>query len=269
MFTEGWKKLFAYHPDSYDYDKIAYDNKSDKQELYIAIPKGKKNFTTIIYFHGGGLFADGIEMPARLIDGETALITVRYRVSDGISGDNALDALDDAVLASAKSLDLIKELGGNMEQIFIGGTSAGAWQAAMVVMAPQLLAKYNHNGNEFAGLICVSGQLGTHFTLKRDLKYKEEPWAPVIDEYAPLKYVRADLPPILLITGDPQLEMPTRVEENRYMAAALRAVGHKDVSHYVFEGHKHGDIHLSCDRMIHCFVCRLTGKEPQAVGWGH
>lgn len=258
MMLNQWNDCFALQQDRYGRSMIRYGAQLPKQELYLGIPKGKQNFTTVLYFHGGGLTGDGIEMPPRLIDGECAVIAARYRVSDG--SNTALDALDDAVTATAWVMAHIPEYGGDPRKIFIGGTSAGAWQAAMVGMNPALLAKHGFDNRSLAGIMCVSGQMGTHFTVKADLHRKEHPWAPVIDEYAPLKYVSADLPPVLLMTGDYGMELPTRAEENAYMAAALREVGHKDARHHVLGGHAHCDIHFSCDRLMQNFIARRVAE---------
>lgn len=255
---EQWKNSFALQPGNYDLSMIRYGDGLPKQELYLGIPKGKRNFPSVLYFHGGGLTDDGIEMPLRLIDGECAVIAARYRLSDGTY--NSLDALEDGVLAVAWVMNHIAEYGGDPKKIFIGGTSAGAWLAAMAGMNPALLAGHGLDNRTLAGIMCVSGQMGTHFTLKADLKYKEHPWAPVIDDYAPLRYVSADLPPILLITGDFGMDMPSRPEENAYMAAALRAVGHQDARHHVLGGHAHGDIHFSSDRLMMNFIARRTAE---------
>lgn len=253
-----WNDLFALRPDRYTRSMVRYGAQLPKQELYLGIPEEKQNFATVLYFHGGGLTGDGIEMPLRLIDGEHAVIAARYRVSDGSA--TALDSLEDAAAATAWVMKHIAEYGGDPRKIFIGGTSAGAWQAAMVGMNPALLAKHGLDNRSLAGIMCVSGQMGTHFTIKTELRYREHPWAPVIDEYAPLKYVSPDLPPILLMTGDFGMDMPTRAEENAYMAAALREVGHKDARHHVLGGHAHGDIHFSCDRLMQNFIIRRIAE---------
>lgn len=256
---ENWKSFFQLQPGKYDFSKVSYGRGLPKQELYLGIPKGKKGFPTIVWFHGGGLVGDGADVPMKVPNGEYAAVGVRYRLSDG--HDTGLDSLEDAVLSVVWVLEHIREYGGDPERVFLGGTSAGAWLAAMVGMNPQLLAKYGYDNRKFLGLMLVSGQMGTHFQLKIDLKYKKESWAPVIDEYAPLNYVSKDLPPILLITGEPGLDMPTRVEENAYLAACLREVGHPDVRHCILGGHAHGIVHLSSDMLLLEFIDRQLRKQ--------
>src|SRR5690606_29667533 len=62
----------------------------------------------------------------------------------------------------------------------------------------------------------------------------------LIDSLAPLFWVRADAPPMTLITGDRELEMLGRYEENAYLARMLRIVGHKEVRLYEIDGYDHG-----------------------------
>jgi hypothetical protein len=40
---------------------------------------------------------------------------------------------------------------------------------------------------------------------------------PVIDRWAPLYHVRGDAPPLLIVTGDRELELLGRYEENAYL----------------------------------------------------
>lgn len=255
---ENWKWHFGLQTGKYEISMVRYGAELPKQELYLGIPKNKRGFATLLYFHGGGLTGDGIEVPLRCVDGELCVIGARYRLSDGTY--NALDSLEDAVLATAWVMKHIAEYGGDPKKIFIGGTSAGAWLTAMVLMNPALLKKYGCDNRSLAGLLSVSGQMGTHFTVKRDLHYREHAWAPMIDEYAPLKYVSADLPPVLLITGDFGKDMPTRAEENAYMACALREVGHRDARHFALGGHAHNDVRFSCDRLILNFIARRCAE---------
>ena len=90
MMLNQWNDCFALQQDRYERSMIRYGAQLPKQELYLGIPKVKQDFTTVLYFHGGGLTGDGIEMPPRLIDGDHAVIAARYRVSDG--SNTALDA---------------------------------------------------------------------------------------------------------------------------------------------------------------------------------
>ncbi|HBO43526.1 MAG TPA: lipase [Planctomycetaceae bacterium] len=60
-----------------------------------------------------------------------------------------------------------------------------------------------------------------------------------MDESAPLCHVRPDAPPILLMTGDREMEMLGRYEENAYFMRMLKVAGHQDVMLYELQGHGH------------------------------
>ena len=66
------------------------------------------------------------------------------------------------------------------------------------------------------------------------------PLKPVVDDLAPLYHVRADAPPILLLTGNRELELLGRFEENAYLMRMLKIAGHKEVEHMEFDGYGHG-----------------------------
>ena len=57
---------------------------------------------------------------------------------------------------------------------------------------------------------------------------------------APLFHVRADAPPLLLITGDREKELLGRYEENAYMMRMMKVAGHKDTRIMELDGYDHG-----------------------------
>ena len=44
----------------------------------------------------------------------------------------------------------------------------------------------------------------------------------------------------MLYTGDPELEMLGRSEENAYLMRMLKVVGHQNVKHIILNGYGHG-----------------------------
>ena len=108
----------------------------------------------------------------------------------------------------------------------------------MIGLDKKYLAKHNIDANAVAGLIPFSGQCITHFTIRNEKGIPEK--QPTIDEYAPLFHVRADAPPLLLITGDRELEMLGRYEENAYLARMMKIAGHKETKLFELDGYDHG-----------------------------
>ena len=52
--------------------------------------------------------------------------------------------------------------------------------------------------------------------------------------------MRADAPPMLLITGDRELELLGRYEENAYLNRMMKLAGHKRTRLYELQGFDHG-----------------------------
>jgi hypothetical protein len=51
--------------------------------------------------------------------------------------------------------------------------------------------------------------------------------------------MRADAPPLLLITGDREMEMLGRYEENAYLMRMMKIVGHTATTLYEMDGYGH------------------------------
>src|SRR5690606_22345490 len=130
------------------------------------------------------------------------------------------------------------EYGGDTSKIIVSGISAGGYLTMILGLDKQYLASYNIDANCIASLIPLSGHAVTHFTIRKENNIGDK--QPVIDKYAPLFHVRADAPPMLLMTGDRKLEMLGRYEENAYLARMMKVCGHNDVKLLEFQGYDHG-----------------------------
>lgn len=215
-------------------------NKSDNYinercVLDIYYPKNTKNFATIIWFHGGGLTGGSKEIPEALKNKGFAVIGVNYRLSPKVK---AAKCIEDAAAAIAWAFKNIESYGGDTSQIFVSGHSAGAYLALMNGLDKKWLQKEGIDANKIAGLIPLSSQCITHFEIRRENGIPEK--QPTIDAFAPLYHVRADAPPLLLITGDRELEMLGRYEENAYMERMMKLTGHKETKLYELDGYGHG-----------------------------
>jgi acetyl esterase/lipase len=226
------KNNIFYYPDSTSI-KDAYIKSQCRLDIYY--PKNVKNFATIVWFHGGGITGGGKEIPKALMDQGIAVIGVGYRLSPKAK---APAYIEDAAAAIAWAFKHVAEYGGTNKLIFVSGHSAGGYLGSMVALDKQYLAKYNINANDIAGLIPFSGQAITHFTVRQEMGIKDT--QPTIDKYAPLYHVRADAPPMLLITGDREMELLGRYEENAYLNRMMKLAGHKSTRLYELQGFDHG-----------------------------
>ncbi len=146
--------------------------------------------------------------------------------------------IEDAAAAVAWAFKNIESFGGDASKIFVSGSSAGGYLTSMVGLDKSLLAVHGIDADDIAGLIPLTGHAITHFTVRDERGIPRS--QPIIDELAPLYHVRADAPPLLLITGDRDLELLGRYEENAYLMRMMRVAGHKDTRIFEIGGYGHG-----------------------------
>ncbi len=219
-----------------------YNDSINKSDAYIKercvldvyYPKNSPGFATVIWFHGGGLTSGNKELPEALKNQGIAVISVNYRLGPKVS---APKYIEDAAAAVAWAFKNISGFGGDASLIFVAGHSAGGYLVNMIGLDKKWLQAEGIDANKIAGLIPLSGQAITHFLTRKERGIPET--QPIIDEYAPLFHVRADAPPLLLITGDRELEMLGRYEENAYLMRMMKIAGHKDTKLYELGGFGH------------------------------
>jgi hypothetical protein len=107
----------------------------------------------------------------------------------------------------------------------------------MIGLDKQYLAAHGIDADNIAGLIPLSGQTITHYTIRSENNISDK--QPVVDKYAPLFHVRPDAPPMLLITGDRELEMLGRYDENAYLARMMKVAGHRHTRLLELQGYGH------------------------------
>ncbi len=250
---EGYSKPDQELYDTYEALPFTDDN-NPLQSCYLSCPKYKTDTPLVIWFHGGGMVGDHTECPSCVYDGNNAVAEMRYRVCPACL---ATAAIEDAAISIGWIFNQLDKYNFSPAKVFIGGMSAGAYLAALVTMNPEYGVKYSYSSLIPAGLIFISGQMTTHFKVKEDLKYSASQFYPVIDELAPMSYLSPDLPPILLVTGESGLDMPGRPEENAFMAASLKAIGHNHVTCHSLNGHDHGGAFASCDFLVTRFIADI------------
>ena len=158
---------------------------------------------------------------------------------------------------------LLKRLGFDKSKIFVGGMSAGAYLAAITVMNPKFLSAYGLHYKNIAGLVILSGQMTKHFKIKEEMGDTRGQFVPNFDEYAPMANLAADLPPMLLVTGQSGLDMPARPEENSFVAASLKSMGHPFVRCFNLQGHHHGMVLEGSNELIRQFLPAVLRNKPE------
>ena len=186
------KKEIAY------YDAKGADPVRHKLDLYL--PKGQKDFPVVMFVHGGtwrsgkkDIYAPLGEMYAR--NGVGAVI-INYRLSPAVQHPAHTQ---DVAKAFAWTVHNIAKYGGNPEQIFISGHSAGGHLVALLATAESYLVAEKLSLDKIKGVVAISGvySIGGN---RLNQAFGED--AKVHEEASPLKHVKAGLPPFLLIYGD-------------------------------------------------------------------
>lgn len=219
-------------------DETASDYAKEQCKLDVHYPASGENKPIVLWFHGGGLTGGTKEIPAFLKEKELVVVGVGYRFSPQVK-------VEDIIRDAAKATSFVFKNGakyrGDTSNIFLSGHSAGGYLALMITLNKAYLKAEGVDADKLAGIIPFSAQTITHFTARNERGIKEE--QPTIDELAPLFWVRKDAPSITLLTGDRELEMLGRYEENAYLKRMLSIVGHKHTTLLEFQGYNHGMVY--------------------------
>lgn len=221
----------------------AYQLERCRLDLYY--PQGETGFATVVWFHGGGLTGGNRHIPTELQNQGLAVVAANYRLSPKAT---CPAYIEDAAAAVAWTFRNIGNHGGDPNQIFVSGHSAGGYLTSMVGLDKRWLAACGIDADRIAGLIPLSGQTITHSTIRQERGLPEK--VPIIDSFAPLNHIRPDAAPLLLMTGDREMEMVGRYEENAYLMRMLKVIGHPDVTLYEFQGYGHNMVEPAMDPML-------------------
>lgn len=223
-----------------------YEKSRCKLDLYL--PASGDQFPALVWFHGGGLTggtkdADSTKVIARRFahDG-IAMAVVNYRLSPKATYPAYLD---DSAAAFAWVKTHAAEQHIDPARVFVGGHSAGGYLTFMLGLDDRWLKPYGMTPSAIAGLIPVSGQVMTHYTVREERGVKDHNIISA-DEAAPINHLHKNTPPFLILYADK--DMPARREESMYLAAALRATGDKGVQQLQIDDRTHGSI---AGNMVH------------------
>ena len=215
-----------------------YPDGKDRLDLYI--PQGVANAPVIFSLHGGALsIGDRSEetfVGERFAAAGYLTVVTSYRLSPQVSHPAHIE---DAAAAFAWVKRNIKQHGGDPDRIIVIGHSAGAYLAMLLATDSRYLAAHTLSPRDIKGLVPVSG----FFWVDKPGVAPDRPkyvWGSeqkVWVEASPARYLRADLPPVLIIDTDGDEQW--RQQQNADLAAALRAAGHKDVTVRQVKGRTH------------------------------
>ena len=217
---------------------VDYPGGKDRLDLYI--PEGATNAPVIFSLHGGALWqgdkSEEVFVGQRLAAAGYLTVVASYRLSPQVSHPAHIQ---DVAAAFAWVKRHIRQHGGDADRIIVIGHSAGAYLAALLATDSRYLAAHKLSPSDIRGIVPVSG----FFWVDKPGVAPDRPkevWGPeprIWMEASPARYLRADLPPVLIIYTDG--DEAWRRKQNDDMAAALRAAGHKDVTVHQVKGRTH------------------------------
>ena len=227
-------------------------------------------FTTVVYFHGGGLVAGDkarnadVDFASAFVDAGYAFISVNYRMYEP-HGAKYPDFLEDVAEAVAFAKKNYAEKLGN-GKLLVSGQSAGAWLAAMLCLDKQWLEKVGLNPEEIDAWLFDSGQMTSHFHL---IEYEtgENPWLQRIDKYAPIYYIGPGVKTSPIFLSFYEKDMPCRVEQNQLFIKALQHFyPEADIQGVLLRGeHCHGTVYRDEDGQFEFLKYLLPWLKERAL----
>lgn len=232
------------------------DYARERCRLDIYYPENVEDFPTVVWFHGGGIQAGNKFIPEELKKQGIAVVAANYRLNPQVK---APVYIEDAAAAIAWTMKHINEFGGDPKKVFISGHSAGGYLATMVGMDTTYLQKHGLRANDLAGIISYSGHAITHFTIRTEMGMDWDD--PLVDKYAPLSHMRKDMPPLVLILGDRNLELYGRYEEVAYLWRMMQLIGHPYTRIYELDGYSHGAMAVPAHHILLENMREILGKK--------
>ncbi|MAT71622.1 MAG: lipase [Planctomycetaceae bacterium] len=234
------------------YSDPADDYQRERCVLDASWPTDADGFATVVWFHGGGLTGGERFIPRELQEHGLAVVAPGYRLSPRVKSPVYVE---DAAAAVAWAINHVEQHGGRRDRVFVAGHSAGGYLATMVCWDKRWLAAHDLDADKLAGLISYSGQMVTHSTIRGERSIPGS--TPVVDDMAPLRHVRADSLPSLLLTGDRDQDIAGRWEANAYCLKMLLVNGHQDCALHELQGFDHGTMVDPGHNLLIEFVRRI------------
>jgi acetyl esterase/lipase len=220
-----------------------FERSSCVLDLMLPAQTRKKPFSTVILYHGGGLYGgdkrDGVlqGIARNLAEAGIGVASPNYRLSPKAKYP---DYLVDAAHAVRWVRENIGGYGGDGGSLFVSGHSAGGYLASMLAMDERVLGHAGLTTAVLKGAIPISAQVSTHLTIKGERGVPKPLFTPYVDADAPLFHVRGETVPQLYIIGDNDYK--GRLEETLYFMGMLKLAGNKVSRMMVVEGRTHGSI---------------------------
>ncbi|MBQ8446525.1 MAG: alpha/beta hydrolase [Clostridia bacterium] len=228
--------------------ELQYSQKH-QEKLNVYLPDGN-SFTTVVYFHGGGLQwgcrnkENFVEIAHSFVKQGYAFVSVDYRMYPNAKFP---DYLEDGADAVAFVKERIPAWGGNGKMI-VSGQSAGAWMSLMLCLDKKYLGGVGIDAEQIDGWLIDSAQTTSHFNVLQKER-GEHQFSQRIDEYAPLYFVDENTAFSKMLLIFYEQDMPMRPEQNvLFYKTVLAFKNDADIEYVQLDGgHCHGSEHKDDD----------------------
>jgi acetyl esterase/lipase len=215
---------------------VAYVNGGDdRQKIDLYLPRDRKDFPVLLFFHGGG-YSKGDRKDVATF-GETlarhgvGVAAVGYRLSPQVKHPAHVQ---DAARAFAWAKANVAKHGGKADQLFVGGHSAGGQIAALLATDERYLKAEGAGLADVRGVIFLSGPARIP-EARKDVFGDED----ARKEASPITHARTARAPFFLAYADK--DSPGRDQQTREFADALK--GNKtDVEVFEAKDRDHGSL---------------------------
>jgi acetyl esterase/lipase len=218
-----------------------YADNKDKLDLYL--PEGRRNAPVIVSYYGnqlmGGDKSEDAYIGRRFAASGFVTAVVNYRLSPAVSHPAHVQ---DAAASFAWVKRNISEYGGNADQVFIIGYSAGAYLAALLSTDPRYLAAHNLSPRDIRGTVPVSAFYWVErpgVAPDRDKSVWGDDRNVWIDA-SPAHHLQTGAPPMLILFAERDEDW--RREQNVEFASAMKDAGHKSVEIAMIPNRNHATI---------------------------
>jgi acetyl esterase/lipase len=226
------------------YPGAAKGDRRRSLDLYMPPARGKKP-PLMIFVHGGFWLLDddtyriGPAVADALVREGVAVALLRYRLAPGAKHPAQAE---DVAAGVALLIHEAQRYGYDGDRIYLAGHSAGGHLAALVALDPTYLARQNASPRALAGVIAFSGiydlalRAGTSENQRHATEKTFGTDPAVLEQASPVRHVRADAPPFLILTAQHDLDF---LQGAKAFTDALALAGHPRVERWIIPERDH------------------------------
>lgn len=233
-------------------DGVSFGTHGQTLDVWRPTRVGAGPLPVVIFWYGGGWVSGtraGYRFAGRAFAANGFVVVVPdYRKVPGV---RFPAFLEDGAQAVRWTRDHIRDFGGDPDRIAVVGHSAGAYTAVMLALDPRYLREAGIAPTTIKAAIGLSGPYDFYpFTAQSAIDAMAGVADPLTTQ--PIRYARADAPPMLLVTSDK--DSVVRPYNAETLAKRLRSVG-AAVELRTYQGLTHENVAMALSKPF-------RGKAP-------